>query len=281
MLLGSLSFALMATLAHALRSCCDWQVIVLARSMLPLVLVTALALGSDTKLVFWRPRTLWVRSIAGSLSMVGTFFALTRLPVSDVFTLTNMFPIWVAVLSWPLLGEAPSGSVWLSVASGIVGVILIQQPSLAEGNYAALIALGCSLCTAVAMLGLHQLQGIDAKAIVVHFSGVALLFCTAAFFAFKRTGTLGSALTLPNGLMLLGIGVTATAGQLFLTKAFAAGPPAKVSVVALSQIVFALVLEIALFGRTIHPLTLLGMALVVGPSAWLLGRGGREPPPAA
>jgi drug/metabolite transporter (DMT)-like permease len=281
MLLGSLSFALMATLAHALRSQCDWQVIVLARSLLPLVLVTALALGSDTKLVFWRPRTLWIRSIAGSLSMVGTFFALTRLPVSDVFTLTNMFPIWVAVLSWPLLGEAPSASVWLSVAGGILGVILIQQPHVAEGNYAALIALGCSLCTAVAMLGLHQLQGIDAKAIVVHFSGVALLFCTAAFFVFERSGTLRSALTLPNGLMLLGIGVTATAGQLFLTKAFAAGPPAKVSVVALSQIVFALVLEIALFGRSIHPLTLLGMALVVAPSAWLLSRGGREPPPAA
>jgi drug/metabolite transporter (DMT)-like permease len=280
MLLGSLSFAVMATLAHALRSCCDWQVIVLARSLLPLVLMTAVCLGSETKLVLWRPRTLWIRSIAGSLSMVGTFFALTRMPVSDVMTLTNMFPVWVAVLSWPLLGEAPAGSVWLSVASGVVGVILIQQPHLAEGNYAALIALACSLSTAVAMLGLHRLQGIDAKAIVVHFSGVALLFCTAAFFVFARTGTPESALTVSNGLMLLGIGVTATCGQLFLTRAFAAGPPAKVSVVALSQIVFALILETALFGRSIHPLTLLGMALVVAPSAWLLGRGGRQPPPA-
>jgi drug/metabolite transporter (DMT)-like permease len=281
MLLGSLSFALMATLAHALRTSYDWQAIALARSLLPLVLVSAVAVGTDTKLVLWRPRTLWVRSIAGSLSMVGTFFALTRMPVSDVMTLTNMFPVWVAVLSWPLLGEAPTGSVWLAVASGVVGVVLIQQPHLAEGNYAAPIALSCSLSTAVAMLGLHRLQGIDAKAIVVHFSGVALLFCTAAYFVFERGNTSAGVLTVPNGLMLLGTGVTATFGQLFLTKAFAAGPPAKVSVVALSQIVFALILEVALFGRSIHALTLLGMALVVGPSAWLLARAGHQAPPPA
>jgi len=31
-----------------------------------------------------------------------------RLPVSHVLTLTNMFPIWVAVLSWPLLHELPA-----------------------------------------------------------------------------------------------------------------------------------------------------------------------------
>jgi drug/metabolite transporter (DMT)-like permease len=281
MLLGSLAFAVMATLAHALRSQCDWQVILLARCLLPLVLVSGLALGSATKLVFWRPRTRWIRSLAGSLSMVGTFFALTRMPASDVMTLTNMFPIWVAVLSWPLLGEAPGGSVWLSVASGVVGVILIQQPHLAEGNYAALVALGCSLSTAVAMLGLHRLQGIDAKAIVVHFSGVALLFCTVAFFVFGHGDSPPDSLTIPGVVMLVGIGMTATCGQLFLTKAFAAGPPAKVSVVALSQIIFALLLETVLFGRSLQPLTLLGMVLVVAPCAWLLARGGRQPPPVA
>ena len=110
-----------------------------------------------------------MRSIAGSVSLVCTFYALTRLPISDVFTLTNMFPIWVAVLSWPLLGEAPPLSVWISVASGIVGVILIQQPHFAEGNFATLAALTSSFGSAVAMIGLHRLKGIDIRAIVAHF----------------------------------------------------------------------------------------------------------------
>src|SRR5262249_27245584 len=156
----------------------------------------------------WRPRVLWMRSLAGSLSMVGTFFALTRLPISDVLTLTNTFPIWVALLSWPMLRELPSPQVWLAMASSLTGVVLIQQPHLARGEVAAVVALGCALSTAVAMLGLHRLRNIDTRAIVVHFSGVALVFCVAACFVFERTATLADQLRPLNLLMLLGVGVT-------------------------------------------------------------------------
>jgi hypothetical protein len=41
-------------------------------------------------------------SIAGSISLVCGFYAMTHYPVSEVLTLTNMFPLWVAVLSLPL-----------------------------------------------------------------------------------------------------------------------------------------------------------------------------------
>ncbi len=70
--------------------------------------------------------------------------------------------------------------------------------------------------------------------------------------------------------MLSGVGLCATIGQIYLTKAFAAGPPAKVSVVALTQVVFALVLE-KLFGdHQFGVVTLAGMVLVMAPTAWLL-----------
>ena len=142
------------------------------------------ALAGKTKFVIWKSRTLWIRSIAGSISVVCTFFALNRLPVSDVLTLTNMFPIWVALLSWPVLKERPTAGVWLSVASGLIGVVLIQQPHFAQGNFATLVALASSLSTAVAMLGLHRLYYLETEAIVVHFSAVAVLFCVASFFLF-------------------------------------------------------------------------------------------------
>src|SRR5262249_60082622 len=109
------AFASMGALAHALGGSCTWQVVALARTALPLLLVTPLALAGGARLVVFRPRTLWMRSIAGSFSMMATFFAITHLPISDVFTLTNMFPIWVAVLSWPLLKEPPAPGVWLAV----------------------------------------------------------------------------------------------------------------------------------------------------------------------
>lgn len=272
MLLGSMAFALMSTMAHALASSCDWQVIALARSSMALLFAAILALSAGVRLVLWRPRTLWLRSVAGSCSLIGTFFALTRLPVSDVLTLTNTFPIWVALLSWPVLGEPPSGRVWLAVASGVAGVLLIQQPHFAEGNFASLVALGSSLTTAVAMIGLHRLRTIDVRAIVVHFSGVSSLFCIASLFLFDRNNTPGVFFDERLLLMLLGIGLSATVGQLFLTKAFASGPPAKVSVVGLTQIVFAMALEMLFWRQSVTPATLLGMFLVLGPTAWLMLR---------
>jgi drug/metabolite transporter (DMT)-like permease len=270
MLFGSLAFASMGTMAHALNETCDWQVVALARTALVLVFVLPFALAGKTKFVIWKSRTLWIRSIAGSISVVCTFFALNRLPVSDVLTLTNMFPIWVALLSWPVLKERPTAGVWLSVASGVIGVVLIQQPHFAKGNFATLVALASSLSTAVAMLGLHRLYDLETEAIVVHFSAVAVLFCVASFLLFDHSNTFLSALDGKALLMLVGVGLTATVGQILLTKAFAAGPPAKVSVVALTQIVFAMALEILLFHREFDGATLLGMGLVVAPTAWLL-----------
>jgi drug/metabolite transporter (DMT)-like permease len=273
MLLSSLSFAIMGILAHAVSDSCDWQVIAIARSLLAFVFAGLLVMGSGARLAFPGPPVLWMRSIAGSLSIISTFYALTRLPVSDVLTLSNMFPIWVALLSWPVLREAPSLRLWLCVLSGIAGVVLIQQPHLAEGNLATLAALAASLFTAIAMLGLNRLAAIDPRAIVTHFSAVAVVFCVAAFAVFDRPLTRLDAFTPPVLGMLLGLGLAATVGQISLTKAFTTGRPARVSVIALSQIIFAIVFEILVWGRSFNAGTLVGMALIIAPSAWLMSQG--------
>src|SRR5207237_2471435 len=127
MLLGSFAFALMGVLAHEVGDTYDWQVVAIFRCAIPLIIVGTLAALSGVKLVFFRPRVLWMRSIAGSLSLVGTFYVLPLMPVADVFTLTSIFPIWIALLSWPFFGETPTGQVWFSVVSGVCGVALIQQ----------------------------------------------------------------------------------------------------------------------------------------------------------
>src|SRR5207248_10031136 len=120
-------------------------------------------------------------------------------------TLANRFPIWVAALSWPLLGELPPLRVWLAVAAGVVGVVLIQQPHFARGNFAAGVALVCSGLTAVAMIGLHRLHGLHTWSIVAHFSGFALLLCVACFFLFGRSAPAENVLHPGPLALLLGV----------------------------------------------------------------------------
>jgi len=275
MLCGALAFAAMGALAHGLGPDVDWRVIAIARTGLALVFALALAAAYGVRLVFFRPTTLWLRGIAGSVSLVCTFYALPRLPVGDVLALTNIFPLWIALLSWPVLGVRPSAGVWVAVVSGIAGVWLIQQPHLDAAGPAPVVAVAASFSTCIAMMGLHRLHHIHPLAIVVHFSAVALAFCLAALFfppVPERYLWSPCGMNLTTLSMLFAVGVSATAGQLFLTRAFASGPPARVSVVALSQVVFGIGFDLWLWQRKLEPITVLGMLLVIGPTAWILLR---------
>src|SRR5271154_43796 len=153
MLCGCVSFAWMSKFASFLGSNCDWRIIALARSFLAFSFAFTLARLSGARLVLCRPRILWLRSCAGSISLLCTFFALTCLPTSEVLTLTNTFPIWVALLSWPLLRVRPSISVWLAAGCGVLGVLLLQGPRFdtsAGGGLAGMLAMGAAFTSAVA-----------------------------------------------------------------------------------------------------------------------------------
>ena len=275
MLWGAFAFAVMGAFTHAAAEYYDWQVIALARSILALMIAGLLAVREKTAMVFFRPRTLWVRSIAGSLSVMCNFYALSRLPIADALTLTNMFPVWIAVLSWPVLGRFPERDVWFGVLCGVIGVAVMQQPYLAEGNLGTLAAVTGSVTSAVALIGLHRLGHIAPNAIVVHFSAVSVLVVLATMLAVPSEHALALQLTAawPAPVWLLGVGISATIGQLLLTRAFAAGAPARISVIGLTQVGFAMIFDVIFWNRSLQIESLLGMLLVIGPTVWMMLRG--------
>jgi drug/metabolite transporter (DMT)-like permease len=279
MLCGCFSFAWMSEFASQLgRQQCDWRIVALARSSLAFLFAVGLARMAGARLVFRWPRMLWMRSIAGSISLLCTFFALSRLRTCEVLTLTNTFPIWVAILSWPLLQRRPSLSTWLAAGCGVLGIVLIQQPHYGENadtRIAIPLALTAALTSAIAMLGLHRLTDLDPWAIVVHFSGVATLFVLGAWFV-GPSPPIDQLLDPHLVLVLVGVGATATVGQLCLTHAFTRGEPARVSVVGLTQIVFAMGLDLLFGGWPFNAATLAGIGLVVAPTAWVMAGKGEQ-----
>ena len=275
---ASASLATMGALAHGVGSRCDWLVVALVRAVVMLASAATLARASGAKLVVWRPRTLWVRSLAGSCSLVCNFYALTRLPVADAITLMNVHPLWIVLISVLILRRSPTLGESLGVACGLAGVVLIEHPHLSGDRLAALVALLSSLSSAVAMLGLHRLRHIDTRAVVAHFAGVASL--VSATWLVLRGDLLSPGLRDPTTwLFLLGIGASGTLGQVLLTKAYARGAPAKVAVVGLTQVLFAMAFDVALWGRSLGPVALAGFALVLAPTTWLSIRSARSPLP--
>lgn len=273
MVAGCASFATMAAMAHELGERCNWQTVAFFRALLVLLFVGSFALATRTKLVFFRPGKLWLRSLAGSTSLVMTFYTLSKLPASTVVTLSNTFPIWVAVLSWPILGVFPAPRVWFAVAGGVAGVFLIQSPNGGEDNAAILMALAAAMATSLAMIGLHKLRGVNSNAVVVHFSAVATLAAGSSFFLFELREDATPFYETNVLFLLLGVGLTASLGQMFLTRAFAQGDPSKVAVVGLSQVIFSLAIDASILGHPLTSTSLWGTLLILVPTAWvILGR---------
>ena len=271
-LLSAFSFAVMTACGHAIGERADWRITAVVRALV-FLFTLLIAARRGTALVVWGPTTLWVRSIAGSISMLLTFYAMARLPVGTLLTLTNTFPLWVTLIAWPVLGHRPTALFTIAIISGILGVVLIEGPQNTGIRPASAAALLASLCTAVVMIGLHRLRTVESLAIVVHFSAVATLVCFT--YSVVTAATLEpidlTALLDPTTIrLLLGVGVCGTVGQVCMTRAFGLGRPQNLSVVFLSQVVFALGFDWAIWGRNMTLITLAGTVLILAPVAWLL-----------
>ncbi len=297
MLLGTFAFAVMAVLINELKEEVPWQWIALARSSLAMVFGAALVLAAGARFAFIRPRILWMRSLAGSVSLLCGFYAMTHYDVSVVLTLTNMYPLWVALLSWPLMREVPSTDTWIAAVIGVIGVAVLSfgsSPSsppidisaatvTGTSNFSATLAIIASIISsmmsAVALIGLHKLHAVDSRAVVTHFSFVSTIGCLGAIGVMALTQSDSSPLGLPPSaapatlLMLLCVGIAATVGQLFLTRAFTTGSPSRISVIGLAQTAFTMLFQLAIHNQRFSAITLAGMVLIVAPTAWVLLRG--------
>jgi drug/metabolite transporter (DMT)-like permease len=123
------------------------------------------------------------------------------------------------------------------------------------------------------MIGLHKVKHLDGRAIVAHFSAVAAIVSGLTCVAISDHGFPPLPIDGWTWLLLLLVGASATAGQIFMTRAYAGGQPARVAVVGLSQVVLGLVIDLLYWHRSFDGWTLLGMALIVAPSAWMMARG--------
>jgi drug/metabolite transporter (DMT)-like permease len=273
MLWASVAFAIMAAGSHWAGERCDWQLVAVSRAAIAFFFSLVISRASGVKLVIRGPKTLWVRSLAGSTSMLCNFYALTHLPVSDTLTLMNTTPIWVTLLLWFVFKQRPATGVVIAVLTSVAGIALIQQPHFQSGKFACLMALCGAFCTSIAMLGLNRLRSIDPRAVVVHFSGVASL-ATVAFLALTNLADRRDFSAQLNGrhvlIPLVLVGITGVAGQIGMTLAFAKGQASRVSVIALSQILFGLVFDAIFWSRSVNAISLLGMVFVIVPAAWLI-----------
>lgn len=99
-----------------------------------------------------RPKGVWLTAAVGILQ-VGGFVGLTNAALvtggaGHTAMLANTWQFWLLVLAWWFLGERLRGGQWLSVAIGLIGLVLIIEPWQLRGVLSSVLTLGGTVCFA-------------------------------------------------------------------------------------------------------------------------------------
>jgi drug/metabolite transporter (DMT)-like permease len=194
----------------------------------------------------WRVNLL--RSLCGVIAILCQYFAIHEAgcELATANLLSQAAPLWILLLSAPILGERPGPRAKIALAVGLLGTALALGPSHASERLGLGLALTSGAFSAFALLSVRKLASTeDATSVVLFFMGfAALVMLPFAAAALRRHGV-GEPREL---LLLLLVGGLGTAGQLFMTQAYRYASASTVSIAGLLQVVFAAVLSFTLIG---------------------------------
>ena len=156
--------------------------VVFVRYLVHLLLVIAVAAPSGEK--FTRTRSLGPVVLRGLFllgSTVLNFFALGSLPLTMTSAIMFTGPLWVCMLSIPLLGETVGPRRWAAIAVGFAGILVAMRPWSAALHWALVLSFGAALCGSFYSIFTRRLAGRDSTATQQFYAGLVATVGMAPF----------------------------------------------------------------------------------------------------
>lgn len=208
-----------------------------------------------------------VRGLLLAAEVCVMVLAFTLLGLIESLAIFASYPLMVAALSGPILGEKVGPRRWIAIAIGAVGVLIMLRPGLGVFSPYALVAVLSSL-----MFALYSL--------LTRFAARKDTAATSFFW----TGTMGCAgmtvvgiwfwenLSAPDWLWMLALCITGATGHYLLIRVYELAEASAVQPFAYLQLVFASVIGVTVFHETIEPNVAIGAILVIAAGLFTLWR---------
>lgn len=200
------------------------------------------------------------RAAAGTLGVLGNFYALDHLPQSDASMLNKMSPFCVILFSYFLLKEKLTRWQVLAVLTAFVGSLFVIKPTFANIDLVpSIIGLlgGISAGYAYTQVRILGSRGVKSPVIVCFFSGFScLVLFPALLFNYHP-------MTAQQLGCLVGAGVMACGGQFSITKAYTYAAGREISVYDYSQIIFSTLIGFFVFDQLPDGWSFVGYTLII------------------
>ncbi|MFT3925355.1 MAG: DMT family transporter [Myxococcales bacterium] len=253
MLLATLSFVAMQTAVKFARQVgLDTSEVMFVRTApgLPVLWWMLQRKGQGVRPV--APRSLFARSLFGSMAMGLNFASMRSLSLSQFSTLGLSQPVFVALASPLFLRERVAGSTWLAMALSFAGAWVLLDPSANTQQIPvvpAAFAIGSALASAVAHIWVRIAAEQDPpERVVFHFSAWVSLVSLLAGVTNGHFRSLPPALALMHfAALTLALAAFGLLGQLLMTYAYVHAEAAKVSIVGYSSIALGMLVDTLVF----------------------------------
>ncbi|MEO0569157.1 MAG: DMT family transporter [Pseudomonadota bacterium] len=193
--------------------------------------------------------------------------AFTYLGLVESHAIFAAYPLLIAALSGPVLGESVGWRRWIAIAIGFIGVVIILQPGFGVFKPQAIIAVASALMFALYSL-LTRFAARKDSAMTSFFwtgtVGAVVITCLGLWFWEPMTGN--------DWAWMVILCITGAAGHFTLIKCYEVAEASAVQPFAYLQLVFASAIGISVFSEKIQANVAFGGALIVAAGLFTLWR---------
>ncbi|WP_296177176.1 DMT family transporter [Psychrobacter sp. UBA2769] len=267
------SFCLMAIGARELNSQIGIFQILFFRSIVGLLVLLPIMFLSK-KSSFLLPKRIklhLVRNLFHFAGQYGWFLGIGLLPLATVFAIEFTVPLWTIIISYFFLKESITVRKVIAVLLGILGVIVIVQPSLEVARYGSLMVLGAAICYAFSHVATKSLSNTENPISIIFM--MCLIQAPLGLLLFIKGWTTPAGI---QWLWLVIIGVTALSAHYCMTKAMQHAEVTFVVTMDMFRLPLISLIGVLLYAEHFSVALILGMLLIVaGNSVNIYGKENR------
>lgn len=265
MLISGLAFALMSLLVgvvHQLQPSLSVAMTSLVRALVNLALLLAFHWRAPLSLFGDRRPALWLRGLSGSGALITYFAALSRVGIGEASFLNQTSTVWVAVLAPWVLQEETSRRTWLAIGGAMIGMLLLSLPrdGMADDTLGRFLGVFSGFLASIAYLSIRRAGASNGPSVIVfYFTLVSAVICLL-MLSFEQV-------VWPEGWrvwsVLVGVGIMATLGQIYMTRAYKIGPASAVAAMAYASPLLTAILGVTFLGQLPDLAGWVGMLLIL------------------
>jgi len=255
------SFTSMAVAGRAISLDLDTFEIMLYRSLIGIAIVLILSSAAGTRRQIRARKMRWhlVRNLSHFSGQNLWFYAITVLPLAQVFAMEFTMPLWVMLLAPLVLGERLTQGRMLAAAAGFIGILIVARPT-ADTISIGLIAAG------IAAIGFAGSAVFTRKLTQTETVTSILFWLTVmqAVFGLICAGYDGD-IARPAASSWPGVIVIACAGlfaHFCITKALTLAPATVVIPIDFARLPVVAIVGMLLYAEPLDPMVFLGAALI-------------------